>query len=184
MKNKDEKEMWKLLNVFAEGFRIEKLSAVRAQFYFSALKDLPIETIRDSLNILAGTWKSYGRLPAPVEIREVNQLDADAKAMQAWDITWKSLDPYKSVIFDDPNIMITIEQLGGWIKFASGDDYLTDDGKKWMRKDFINTYINVSKSNINPPTSLQGIIEIGNSAGGYKSPKPVLIGKKVVKELN
>lgn len=178
MTDQDKNDLFDLLNFFAEGYGINKVTSVRVQFYYSALSDMSLSQVKKSLNILARTWKAYGRLPAPVEIREANQGDPDQKATEAWIKANNAKDSYKTVIFDDYIIHGVVESIGGWIAFSSGEGFEGADGLKWQRKEFIQSYKSLANSDGNWPMKLIGITEGSNSEKGYLEyiPEPKLIG--------
>lgn len=99
-------------------------------------------------------------------VREQITEKIEDRAMIVWGIVVKIMaqrGAYLSVKFDDPIIHSVIEMMGGWPEFC----HIPID--QWMRKEFINAYISLSKNSnhSNHPKYLKGIFEIENRFKGY-----------------
>ena len=89
-------------------------------------------------------------MPVPSELRELSgEPSAQDRATLAWDCVLKSvhLGPYKHVSFSDDRIInATIRNLGGWPMFLSR--FTDAEAEKWVRKEFMDTYRSLHRSNV------------------------------------
>jgi hypothetical protein len=154
MTEDDRKEFTEIFDILAEGFSFE-MTAVRYQFYLSALSDLSIEDVRRAANHIARTATFF---PKPVEFRTFIEGNLDDKAMLAWTVAQKNKNAGLSIKFEDKAIHGTVEAMGGWVKFCQMDDYKEE---AWQMKDFIKMYKVVGDREC--PDYLMGEYEIRNS---------------------
>jgi hypothetical protein len=165
----DRKEFTEIFDILAEGFNFE-MTAVRYQFYLSALSDLSIVDIRRAANHIA---RSATFFPKPVDFRSFIEGNTEDRAILAWTVAQKNKNVYLSIKFEDKVIHGAIEAMGGWVKFCRMDDYKEE---AWQMKDFIKMYKVVG--NRECPDYLIGETEIRNSEGSFTEficpPKQVL----------
>lgn len=179
MTDSDQQKFAELMYLLGEAFDKEP-SATKVELYFTALKDLPIETVSLACSNIVKTRKITGTFPLVAEILEAAQEpqdDMDTRIAVAWDKLQYALcrhGAYDTVIFDDPVIHQILKSWGGWVKWSSE---ITDAELKWARKDFAVLYKSYAALPLPEPEPMEGIIAQQNRNDGYLDhiPEPVLI---------
>lgn len=163
--NLDDKENFiKLLTAMAEVFEKE-MSDIKIEYYFAALQEFDFVDVKRAANILGKTWKAW-IFPRPADFREFilpNLDDASLLALEKFEKA--ALDPYKSVIFDDPVIHAVVDAFGGWVTACNMMDL---EDWKFKRQEFVKLYKVLAKNmkGRHVPLKLVGIHET-NNAGKY-----------------
>jgi hypothetical protein len=155
----------------------KKVSHLKMDLYYNALKDLSIEQLNNAVNVLCQT-KMIKTWPLPAEIRQAVEGSLQDKAAVAFDKLLgavRSVGPYQTVIFDDPAIHTYVQSYGGWEEIC---DKTTEEWK-YMRNEFIKGY-NGYTSRTDVPLQLTGIHDAMNRAKGYDHYiPPSIIGDSV-----
>ena len=144
----------------------KKVSHLKMDLYYNALKDLSIEQLNDAVNILCQT-KTIKTWPLPAEIRQAvegNPQDAANRAFDELLGAVRSIGPYQSVSFADRAIHVFIESYGGWEEIC---DKTTDEWK-FMRNEFVKGYAGYVRRAGTAVLSLAGIHESQNRLNGYR----------------
>lgn len=133
MTDKDREKFANILAATAEIYG-EQLSELRGELFFNALKDYPIETIRDAFNIHVRQSVFF---PKPADIiRIVENGTAEERARLIWGALIKCLENHAywdSVEFPEEVGELIDQLFGGWIKLSE----LTYEGLKWAEKRFV-----------------------------------------------
>jgi hypothetical protein len=101
--------------------------------------------------------------------------------MQAWSVVDKAVrmvGPYQSVVFDDPIIHRTLDDMGGWIKLCNTgreEDYKFQ-GIEFARR--YRAYVISGGVGADYPRYLIGMAECENGSRGLKTSPPMLIGNQ------
>lgn len=127
------------LMVLGEAFN-EPLSELRIEAYFDALSDLPAQ---DVLSAMRSAIKAESFFPKPVQIRNIAQGSTSDRAELGWAELTSAVRRFGSwtfPIFDDPNVMPTINALwGSWQRLC---ETLPAEGPELIgwRKSFLQAY--------------------------------------------
>lgn len=130
--------------------------------YAAGLKDLPVDSIKQAA---ASVLRNSRHMPSVAELRELaGEGSVQARAVMAWDAICDAagrIGSYHSVDFEDAVVNATVRNLGGWPELISksGDDFF-----KWMRMEFIKTYVSLS-------SSIDASSEIAKPLAGLQSRK-------------
>ena len=156
----------------------KKVSHLKMDLYYNALKDLSIEQLNDAVNILCVT-KTIKTWPLPAEIRQAVEGNPTDRANVAFDKligAVRGIGPYRTVIFDDPAIHAFIQSYGGWEEICDK----TIEDWKFMRNEFVRGYSGYARQASTVPLQLTGIHDAVNRAKGidYAIP-PAIIGDPV-----
>lgn len=116
--------------------------------------------------------------PKPGDIITIIEGSSEDRSIEAWhkaDEAVRERGPYLSVLFDDPVIMATIEQMGGWVDFCSSPN---EEDHKFKGERFKKAYrANLKKPDLDYPSRLIGLAEANSNMRGIKSTESVaLIG--------
>lgn len=116
--------------------------------------------------------------PKPSDIITIIEGSSEDRSIVAWykvDKAVRERGPYVSVLFDDPVIMATIEQMGGWVDFCNSPD---EEDHKFKGERFKKAYrANLKNPELDYPSKLIGISEANSNMRGIKASEPVaLIG--------
>lgn len=153
-----------------EVFREPEMSEFRILAYKSALEPFTDKQIERAILEAARTKKFF---PKPVELVELIQGNGEDKALTAWEQLQQAVSragAYQSVLFEDPKIARVIKILGGWETVC----LWPMDEMQFRRHEFLQAYKGLSDNG--PPEVLAGIHDRQNTAIGYGSAAPVVIG--------
>lgn len=164
-----------LTNVFA--FYNQDITDFALDVWWEALKQYDFAAIKSALNRHCVNPDNGQFLPKPADVVKLLQGSTNDSALVAWakvDKAVKQIGGYASVVFDDPIIHATIDDMGGWIKLCSHKN----DEWAFVAKEFENRYRGYKiTQNINAYSKvLIGRAEAENNNHGFKSEPPVLIG--------
>lgn len=149
--------------------------------YFDALAAYDLDSVRRGLNAHVQNPDSGQFPPKPADIVKLIDGTSQDQGMQAWSIVDKAVrmvGPYQSVVFDDPIIHRTLDDMGGWIKLCntgSEEDYKFQ-GLEFARR--YRAYVISGGVGADYPRYLIGVSECENGARGLKSSPPMLIGNQ------
>ena len=166
------------LHVLGETFN-ETISDVRAEAYFRALQDLPIEVVNAAVLTALRTSKFF---PKPVEVRDLVFGNVDSRADAAWSAVIREIRRVGYVgtpSFDDSRVLDAVRDVwGGWARLC---ETLPAEGPElvgWI-KQFKSAYRSVDARSHQPqlpatalPTELQKRLE--SVARSKDMPRPKL----------
>jgi len=164
MTDADKKQFLTLMMGVAENFTAQ-LSKPGIAMRFEALREFPIEQVRDACTAIVTTRK-FSKMPTIAEFMEYlggGSVD-DIAAIEAAKVlrAIKSIGGYRSVAFDNATTQAVIEYgFGGWAKVCAE---MEADKEHWFLKDFAKTYGAYSRQGVKLVGPLAGRTEIGNSA--------------------
>lgn len=140
--------------------------------FVSALDHYDPGDIRRALNEHVRNPDNGQFPPKPGDIVRALEGSTETQGMQAWsdvEAAVRYVGPYQSITFDDPVVMRTIEDMGGWIKLCE----ITDDDLPFRAKEFVTRYRGYASRNTPPEHSarLMGIHEANNVSHGLPAPE-------------
>jgi len=97
----------------------EKLSEIKIELYFEILKDFPYASIERAFVHHIRTSKFF---PKPADIVEFIEGSPDDRSLKAWLLLTrliKNYGYYYSIVVDDPALVATVEDMGGWMHICS-----------------------------------------------------------------
>jgi len=153
---------------------------------FGSLARYDIKDIRRGLSGHLNDPENGRFFPKPADI--VRQIDGDSesRALMAWSKVEGAIrgeGSYRTVIFDEPEIMASVSSMGGWIRLCE----MLEDDLPFRRNEFCKLYKGFLISRpVNYPSKFIGRQEAYNSADYEKCvAPPVMIGDydKAVKIL-
>jgi hypothetical protein len=145
--------------------------------YFAALAPYDLAAVRQAFDRHVKNPDSGQFMPKPADlIRMLGGTTADS-AMAAWTKVERAIRRVgggNDVVFDDPVIHRAIEDMGGWMKLCA----VLEEELPFRAKEFQNYYRGYVARREQPeyPRVLVGMYSTYNSARGYASAPPVLIG--------
>lgn len=143
---------------------------------FQALERYELADIRRAINSHVADPQRGQFIAKPADL--ILHMDGDpaSRALLAWskaEDAMKAVGTYKSVVFDDPAIMATIEDMGGWVEFGK----MSLDELPFKRNEFEKRYRGyMNKPPTHHPKVLGGIFNIENQKWREHVEEPVLIG--------
>lgn len=163
MNEQEQKRVTTVLLSAFEMYRQPKPSATVHALWIKLLNGYSVSEIEQAFakHLATSKW-----MPAPSDILDLIKPDLEIEAQAAYNDFREALirvGAYRSVCFKNPATMTTVSLMGNW-----GDLCHTPTEKlDFMRKNFIETYIEISKrDNVKPPELLKGI---------FKDDSPVMI---------
>lgn len=145
---------------------------------FCALSSLTIEQVRQGLTAHVRDPKDGRFFPKPADIIRHIEGDGDSRALAAWsqvEQAIRRIGPYESVVFDQPQTMRVIQDMGGWIQLCE----CSEKDMPFKQSEFVKRFAaELSSANKKDfPAKLCGITELTNSGNhGDFVPEPRLIG--------
>ena len=145
---------------------------------FRTLERFEIDDVKRAITAHMNDSDQGRFAPKPSDIVRHIEGDPESKNLLAWtavEDTLRRVSRYESIVFDDPAIMATIKDMGGWTSFHEK----TEDELPFVRNEFVKRY---KGYRIHPPTSWPkkfiGISEASNAMTGHHSfiKEPLLIG--------
>lgn len=136
---------------------------------FRALSRFDLSDVRRGLDAHVQDSGSGQFMPKPADIIRHIDGDPDSRALQAWTTVRDAIGrqgPWKTVIFDEPEIMACIEAMGGWQELCRVDD----DELPFRCNEFVKRYRGyLNKPPKSYPRKLVGISEAYNNANGQQT---------------
>lgn len=136
---------------------------------FRALSRFDLPDVRRGLDAHVQDSGNGQFMPKPADIVRHIEGDPDSRALQAWTKVRDAIGrqgPYKSIIFDEPEIMACIEAMGGWQDLCR----VTDDELPFKSNEFVKRYRGyLNRPPEGYPRKLVGIAEAQNNANGQKT---------------
>jgi len=144
---------------------------------FRALVRYDLPDIRRALDAHINDAGDGRFMPKPADLVKHIEGDPESRSMRAWTLVEDSIGrvgPYQSVVFDDPAIMASIEDIGGWMDICK----VTDKELPFKRNEFVVRYKGyLNRPPERHPQKLVGITEANNGRiEGAPVPEPVLLG--------
>jgi hypothetical protein len=119
-----------------------------AEIVFAVLRRYDIGTIKRAIAAHLADTESGQFMPKPADIIRQIEGGSDVRALNAWtkvDDAIRNVGSWASLVFDDPAIHCCVEDMGGWMQFAS----VTNDELPFLRNQFTKRYQGYIT---NPPT--------------------------------
>lgn len=114
--------------------------------------------------------------PKPGDLITLIEGNSEDRAIEAWHLVDKHVritGHMESVVFPDPVIMATIEQMGGWVDFCMSPN---EEDHKFKGERFKKAYrANLKKDNLDFPRKLIGMSEADSNFRGIKSTAKVAL---------
>lgn len=144
---------------------------------FRALVRYDLADVRRALDAHINDAGDGRFMPKPADLVKHIEGDPESRSLRAWTLVEESIGrvgPYQTVVFDDPAIMASIEDIGGWIDLCK----ITDKELPFKRNEFVVRYKGyLNRPPNRHPVKLVGVHEATNSRiEGSSLPDPVLIG--------
>lgn len=171
MTNQDARAFFERLAGLAELFNGAGavFSDTKAELYFEALRDLPLETVIGGLNEAV---KRCTFMPKPAEIRKLVVGDDEDTAELAW-LEYKKfakqIGGYHSPTFTDPALADALVAVFGSWQAACWSDF-TPEMWSSKRKEFGRVYRAMRTRGETEPKQLIGFLERENGLHGYTGP--------------
>ena len=121
MTEQDQERFAVLMDGVAEYYG-KKLSGPVIEIYWQALSSFAYEEVAHALSLHMQDPDHGTFMPKVSDIRRVLAGNKQTQAMVAWSKVEKAIrtvGPYSSVVFDDPNAHAVIEDMGGWVHLCS-----------------------------------------------------------------
>lgn len=106
---------------------------------YEVLKKYDIETIRQAISKHLADTESGSYPPKPADIIRQIEGSSDTRALVAWtkvESAIRQVGSWYTLVFDDPAIHCCIEDMGGWMPFAT----VTNDELPFLRNQFTKRY--------------------------------------------
>ena len=163
----------------AAAFRTE-ISKPGQMAYLAALADVPLDDLKRAVLEALRTSKF---MPSVAELRQLAGVDvrSETRAIIAFELVGKAISrhgSYESIVFDDPILNATINNLGGWVKIC---DTPEDTWESFFRRDFLKAYCANFEAKRGTMHAQLGIHDRGNGTAGYEQRQPVLIATELPK---
>jgi hypothetical protein len=106
---------------------------------FRALAKYPLAHVRRALDAHLSDSDGGRFMPKPADLIRHIDGDPESQSLLAWSKVEKhirTVGPWQTVVFDDPNIMAAIEEMGGWIELCK----VTEKELPFKRNEFAKRY--------------------------------------------
>lgn len=157
-----------------------EISTFAARIWWEALKDYDIAVVSQAFSCHITNTDTGQYLPKPADIIRAIEGNSQDSAILAWAKVQRavgSVGQYHSIVFDDPVIHLTLDDLGGWPYFCQTEI----KELPFLQKRFENAYrahYNRRKALPAYPKYLTGICEAQNALKGLKAEGPRLVGNR------
>lgn len=153
------------------------VTEILVDLYWDALKKYDFQAVGSAFKKYY-TGEDSTFFPKPGQLIILIEGGSEDRAIAAWSTADKQVrqtGPMRSIVFDDPVIMATIEQMGGWSSFCASPD---ENDHKFKGERFKKAYrANLKLDNLDYPGKLVGISEADSNSRGIKCNESVaLIG--------
>ena len=172
----DKSDIVEFSQVWSGGFEVQGKTAsdIVIEMAFNALSRHDLGDIRKAMMTHIQTSNFA---PKPSDINEIISGDPESQKLKAWTMVESAIrrvGGYESVVFDDPGVMVVIDEMGGWTSLCD----VTDSELPFKRNEFVKR---MAQHIHTPPTEypkrLSGIVEQQNQEQYPDAiPKPLLIG--------
>lgn len=145
---------------------------------FTALQNLTLEQVQQGLTAHVRDPKDGRFFPKPADIIRHIEGDGDNRALAAWsqvEQAIRSIGPYESVVFDQPQTMRVVQDMGGWIQLCG----CTEKELPFKQNEFVKRFMGLLAAPVQQafPAKLVGITEGANASEHANFvPEPRLIG--------
>lgn len=144
--------------------------------WWEAMKPFDFAAVSDAINRHCVNPDNGQYVPKPSDIVKLLRGSTQDSALGAWakvDKAVRSVGTYRSVTFDDPIILLVLQDMGGWVALGTKKE----DEWPFVAREFENRYRGYATRPIQEhPRWLPGIAEAQNSLAGQRVEPPVLIG--------
>lgn len=155
------------------------------ELWWNALQRFDIADIRKALSSHVTNTDNGQFLPKPADIIRALEGTTQTKGLTAWSKVEKairSVGAYQSIVFDEPAIMASIRDMGGWVQLCQ----VSEKEMPFKAQEFAKRHAGyVAKPPSDFPSHLIGLSEAENSRNGFQdfTPKPVMIGNQQAAKL-
>ena len=167
----DKKRFADSIATMAEAFG-RALTPLTLKAFELGLDDIPIEQIERACTERMRNGKFF---PNIAEIREacgcLTPTARAAKAFQCLSEATLQHGYYRTVLFDDPVLNATVNNLGGWQRLC--DITAGDEWDKWFRKEFERVYAGFAAAGIGSDEPLIGWCDSQNRFTGHQRREPL-----------
>lgn len=163
----------------------KEVTAPVMELWWSALQRFEITDIRKALSSHVTNTDNGQFLPKPADIIRALEGTTQTKGLTAWSKVEKairSVGAYQSIVFDDPAVMASIRDMGGWVQLCQ----TSEKEMPFKAQEFAKRHAGyVAKPPSDFPSHLIGLEEAENSREGFRHriPSPVLIGNQQAARL-
>lgn len=145
--------------------------------WWEALHNFDLPAIKHALNAHCVNTDVGQYLPKPADVVRTLRGSSLDSAMRAWSMVEKavrSVGGYQTVVFDDPLIMVVIEEMGGWIALCATQEVELP----FRANEFTKRYRGYRQQpgQADFPNKLPGRTEHENTQKNLTPPDPMLIG--------
>lgn len=147
--------------------------------WWEAMKPFDYPAVSEAINRHCVNPDNGQYVPKPSDIVKLLRGSTQDGALVAWakvDKAVRTIGTYRSVTFDDPIILLVLQDMGGWIALGTKKE----DEWPFVAREFENRYRGyATRPSLEYPRWLPGISEAQNSQAGQPVEPPVLIGDAV-----
>ena len=175
MHNEDKKQFAELVSDCMSMYE-KTVTKGMLKIWWAALEQFDLQDVQRAFGKHVATNQFF---PKPANIIGIIQGDGETMALQAWDKVFRavgSVGGYQSVVFDDPAIHASIEELGGWHEVCACPDMKSFEFLGNRFRTLYKSYSNRA-GEYNFPPMLRGSHDSHNGQYGIES-KPRIIGDK------
>lgn len=135
--------------------------------FFEMLSDLETGQFKSGMHKLM-TQRVYSSFPTVAELRNACLIDADSRAIMAWQAVYDTISrygAYGTVAFDDKVIHMALGAVGGWHHLCCS----TIQQLEFLKKDFIKAYTSYSRTPMETKPYFTGISDRENGLATINS---------------
>jgi len=160
-------------------FYRQDTSSFALGIWWDAMKPFDLVAVTNALSRHCVNPDNGQYMPKPSDIVKLLRGSTQDSALVAWakvDKAVRNIGTYRSVTFDDPIILLVLQDMGGWIALGTKKE----DEWPFLAREFENRYRGyATRPSLEYPRWLPGIAEAQNSQSGQPVEPPVLIGDAV-----
>lgn len=177
MNTNDIEEFTEVWNATCEGCRGKAPSDTAVSMIFASLQRFELSDIKSAL-IAHMQHPDTGRFtPTVADITRQLVGDPEDRAFRAWSKLFEAIErvgTYRTVVFDDPAVMATVRDMGGWIRFGE----MTEREAPFTKNEFVKRYRGYcERPPATFPAKLVGIADRENAGRMIRHEcEPLLIG--------
>lgn len=171
-----EKQQFYDLMADVYAFYRQDTSSFALGIWWDAMKPFDLAAVSNALSRHCVNPDNGQFMPKPSDVVKLLRGSTQDSALEAWakvDKAVRSVGTYRSVTFDDPIILLVLQDMGGWVALGTKKE----DEWPFVAREFENRYRGYATRPIQEhPRWLPGIAEAQNVQAGQRVEPPVLIG--------
>ncbi len=140
--------------------------------YWHSLQGYSLKQLGEAILRYVACPKQGRFFPKPADLLALLTKDLSTLAHNAWENVFdaiQSVGSYSNILFDDPFISLTIQELGGWVRLCQAH---RDDWPR-LAKQFVACYAARAKTPPPPLVPLRGLIgDLTHNPPVYRKTKP------------